>query len=71
MYLEDGWDEEYATSLVSFLKLAGQKYGSNRQFRCPCRVCRNMPYQSLSVAKNHLLDRGMDLTYTNYMEFSW
>lgn len=58
--------EEYATGLDSFVKMARQKHGSVRNVRCPCRVCRNVLYQSLNVVKNHLLDKGMDLTYTTW-----
>ena len=68
MFLADRWCDEYRNGLEKFLTMAKQHKGDKPKVRCPCRKCRNVKYYSVHVVESHLLNKGMDSTYT-YWKF--
>lgn len=55
---------EYLNGVAEFLKVAIANAGSNKVIRCPCKHCCNLALLSPKEVAEHLLFKGMMLSYT-------
>ncbi|KAI9185773.1 hypothetical protein LWI28_010509 [Acer negundo] len=58
--------EEYVKEAWNFVKMAEKNAGTPNKILCPCKDCRNFSQQSIEMVFEHLVIKGMDLTYTTW-----
>ncbi|KAF5203464.1 Transposase, Ptta/En/Spm, partial [Thalictrum thalictroides] len=69
--MDKGWllfkrnTNEYREGVKKFVKLAKLKT-RNSKLRCPCIKCRNFCWGSGELVEEHLVIKGMDMTYTTW-----
>lgn len=58
---------EYRERVQSFINFASHHVNERNGIQCPCRKCHNKYMHSLDVVHIHLLNYGMDVTYTRWI----
>ncbi|KAL5729066.1 hypothetical protein ACHQM5_002068 [Ranunculus cassubicifolius] len=66
MKLPDRNSSEYANGIEVFIGFAKQKLDSKGMTKCPCDKCNNKVDKHITEIRKHLLDHGMDKTYTHW-----
>ena len=50
----------------NFVNLAKRNVGNVDKILCPCKDCRNLSHHLVETIYEHLIFKGMDLTYTTW-----
>ncbi|KAG9458850.1 hypothetical protein H6P81_003358 [Aristolochia fimbriata] len=61
------FNKEYKEGVKYFMQKAQTVVGSDNKVRCPCRVCANGDFHSLSRVEEHLFVHGMLPSYTRWV----
>ncbi|KAL5728825.1 hypothetical protein ACHQM5_001863 [Ranunculus cassubicifolius] len=66
MKLPDRNSPEYANGIEEFIGFAKEKLDSKGMTKCPFDKCNNKVDKHIADIRKHLLDHGMDKTYTHW-----
>ncbi|KAL5729065.1 hypothetical protein ACHQM5_002067 [Ranunculus cassubicifolius] len=66
MKLADRKSPEYAKGIEEFIGFAKQKLDGKGMAKCPCDNCNNRADKHITDIRKHLLDHGMNKTYTHW-----
>ena len=61
------WSSQYVEGVKNFMKFVEEKMGSDCDIQCPCIDCLNVYKQSQNVVYKHLLIRGIDRFYIQWI----
>ncbi|XP_060673894.1 uncharacterized protein LOC132804030 [Ziziphus jujuba] len=67
IWCHDKLSGEYTNGVKSFIELAKHHLDEDNRTRCPCRYCRNVYFQDISVVKRHLWVKGFSPDYHNWI----
>ncbi|XP_062079418.1 uncharacterized protein LOC133783816 isoform X2 [Humulus lupulus] len=55
--------DEYKQGAKSFVEIIEKEANYPKKLLCPCKVCRNLSHQDVSILYEHLIINGIDPTY--------
>ncbi|KAM6549821.1 hypothetical protein CsatB_021497 [Cannabis sativa] len=64
MSVKDRSSDEYVGGVKAFVERAKVYTNESGQIRCPCAVCLNRNLHDLSTVEHHLIEKGIQHTYT-------
>ncbi|XP_060673886.1 uncharacterized protein LOC132804022 [Ziziphus jujuba] len=67
IWCHDKLSDEYTNGVKSFIELAKHHLDEDNRTRCPCRYCRNVYFQDISVVERHLWVKGFSPDYHNWI----
>ncbi|XP_060674878.1 uncharacterized protein LOC132804486 [Ziziphus jujuba] len=67
IWCHDKLSDEYTNGVKSFIELAKHHLDEDNRTRCPCRYCRNVYFQDISVVGRHLWVKGFSPDYHNWI----
>ncbi|XP_042942769.1 uncharacterized protein LOC122276949 [Carya illinoinensis] len=68
IHIEDRFmSNKYASGVKHFMNMAQEHAQGGIGIRCPCRTCRNMLFQPINVADEHLFIMGIDPSYKDWI----
>ncbi|KAL5575260.1 hypothetical protein UlMin_016959 [Ulmus minor] len=56
--------DEYLVGASNFIKIVAKNLGYPHKMLCPCKNCRNLSHQEMSIVYEHIVINGVDPTYT-------